>query len=162
MKRDPWQTQAKAALAWFQREERGEGGPMWTLKDSRPDALWYAVMEAHEELLPDDHVFAFFRDSLEAFREEGEDAHAPEPDVYTSHLLRWIASNLTRSQYVDALLEEARTITGRLETVRLFDLLQRAQAQERANVHEVVRTYLRQAMEDADAAEQTAEASACD
>lgn len=148
-----WEEAAKEARRWFKRADREDRRGVWTLKDGRPDTLWYAVMEAHRDLLPDDHVYAFFKESLASFEEEGEGASVPDADYLASDLYRWLASHGTRSALVDEALAEA-FLMRKLEAPCLVDLLQEAQARERHDVHTVVETYLRRAVEEAKLAEE--------
>lgn len=80
------------------------------LADDAPDALKDAIREAHGDMLPDDYKYAMCESAIHAISEESEGADLSdagsefsdaEPSVYNMARLRWVASHLSRANYVD-------------------------------------------------------------
>ena len=94
---------AAEARAWFETTTRPDGVEYWRTKHGRPDWVTDLCRAAHDGMLPDDHKYAFIVEALDYLSDEGNDPdeYAPEADVYTSDLLAWLSSNVTRSGYVD-------------------------------------------------------------
>jgi hypothetical protein len=105
----------KTLADYFETRTRDDGTRFVTLTDDRPDWLQDAVMEAHDDELPNDWRFetcaaiAEWLDGLldldDADDMVSEFADA-QVDVYTSDRLRWVAGHLGRVDYCDEAASE--------------------------------------------------------
>lgn len=96
------QSLAAEASGYMEMRKRDDGGKFWVRKDDAPDWLTELCHAAHGDMLPEDWRYAAIVHALDAFAEsEDPDDVRPEPDVYTSDLLRWLASHLDRAGYCD-------------------------------------------------------------
>jgi hypothetical protein len=125
--------QQYADIFIYKKRENGESFIALRKDD---ETLTTLIRNAHGDMLPDDYKYEYVHNALEAITQcELEDDIidiSMEPDCYNSDLLKWLSSNLTRSNYVD-------------ETVlnfgysSLFQTLMLAQQLEREEVlHSVV------------------------
>lgn len=107
---------AKDAERYFETAKRTDGGSFLRTKDGTPDWVTDLIREAHDGMLPDDWRYDCIHAALEAIAdgdEEGNDFADAYVDVYTSDLHAWLASNNTRSSYVDdAITEMGRSDRG--------------------------------------------------
>lgn len=84
--------------AAFEIRARENGETFTCLKDDAPEWVRDAVMEAHDDALPNDWIYAVCRDMSEALAESDSgdmetvyDAAASMTDPYTHKLLIWAA-----------------------------------------------------------------------
>ena len=130
------ETIAEEAASYFERATRPDGDPFTRLKDDRPEWVYEAVYAAHGgDLLPDDYRYKWSEEAFDAIAEGDTEASDgfEEPDVYTSNLLEWVSSNLSRVGYVDEAVEEFGGEPG-----GLADQLMLGQAAERREVFEAI------------------------
>jgi len=99
---------------WFQTGKRDNGESYVTLKDGRPDWLYEAVYDAHNDMLPDDWVYAECEAACEAIDEGNlktdDDVHEyadGRVDIYTRDRFKWAADKCLSSLYAEA-EEQAR------------------------------------------------------
>lgn len=87
-----------------------EGVRFIALKEGSPDWMRDAVFAAHGDMLPDDWRYEAIQDAAEHISElstmdypedEGEEWAYARVSVYTSNLLAWVGSNLSRVGYCD-------------------------------------------------------------
>lgn len=136
---------AREAREWFELAERpAAGGEYWRCKDGAPEWVRDMVYEAHGDMLPDDYRYGFVVAALDLLRESlvaDEARDMIEADPYTGQLLQWVASNLSRTGYVDEAMDDmgvkgfvpALAVGQWLERCEVFDvvhgaLLKRADA----------------------------------
>lgn len=130
------------------------GGAFVKLIDDAPEWVGDLVREAHGDYMPDDWRYSTIREALEFIGEsmdgvaDLDDAacdFAGGHDVYTATLLAWVASDLQRTAYVDAAIQEgART---------LAEALMRGQYEERREVFGAVLMALEERAEELEDAE---------
>lgn len=104
---------AAYAVTFFERNRRNavrdvnDDPSFWMLKDRHPTWLYDLVHKAHGTMPPDDFKYEMVVDTLEALAEgQDPDESNLEADIYNSDLLRWLASHLERSGYVDEAVVE--------------------------------------------------------
>lgn len=140
---------AGIAYSAFHRVERGEK-TITTLADDAPDWLHDLVHEAHGDMLPDDWRYDVIREALGFIHENGGDLDdlaaefADDVDVYSSALLEWLASNLTRAGYCDTAAEEL----GSPDSSDIMRLIGMGQYLERREVFDSVRQSLEELIGD--------------
>lgn len=125
------QTIAGEALSFFVTKYR-DGTPFWTISDNSPDWLRTLVYAAHGEFIPDDWRYNFIHRALNSIDDDGDEATAPEPDVYTHELTGWLHSRADRYGYCDTAQEEFGP------SLSLLDTLTRGQFAEIQEVFESV------------------------
>ncbi len=120
----------------------------FTQKAHKPDETFYCMGEltasedwikdmvhaAHGDMLPDDYKYEFIVGALDILSSEGDPERAVEsiePDVYTANLTKWLASNNSRLEYLDQVLEDNGGVSA-------FDALAYAQLNEAVEVFDVV------------------------
>lgn len=90
-------------------EGREEGEAFYTFKSRYPTWLYDMSFAVHDDgkWLPDDYKYEYMVDALDSLS-EGMHPDEPElqPDVYTSDLIKWLASHNFRTVYVDDAVEE--------------------------------------------------------
>lgn len=65
--------------------------------------------DAHGRMLPDDFKFEFIHDALQAIADHDETDEARDslaPDTWTKSRLDWLASNLSRTEYVNQAVQD--------------------------------------------------------
>lgn len=133
------QNRAAEARAFFifqkKRGATSDDNEIWMLKDKAPHWITQLVRDAHADYAPDDYRYEYIVDALELLSESedpDEAREALEADIYTSDLTEWLASNISRVGYLSEVLEEFP------DTDDGFDLLSRAQYQERSEIFDSV------------------------
>lgn len=137
------QTAATEALAYFHKNTRADGTDYWYLggasdDDSTPEWLTELVWSAHNDgdYMPDDYRYRFIVEALSDYAENADATDVyPEADVYTHDLLLWLASNLMRTEYVDAIIDEH---AGSVCPNNITGILQYAQYEEKDEVYRSV------------------------
>ena len=131
---------AKEALAYFEKANRTNGVEFWKVKDGAPQWVTDLCFSAHSDgaMLPDDWRYVFIVEALVALEEEIE----LEPDIYTSELCAWLASNVNRVGYVD----DARDEWGDVKSI--VDELQLGQLVEKREVFDQVTAFLEALIEE--------------
>lgn len=108
------------ALAWFEQAKReSTGETFWRTRDGRPEWLHDAIYAAHDdgELLPDDTVYEYVVDVLDALAEADPESHDEISDAAhewadasmdTSYhdLTAWLHSHPSRVYLCDEAAEE--------------------------------------------------------
>lgn len=108
-------TLAGEAFAAFETRTRdprvtgSDSSQFVTLKDDAPVWVQPIVQTAHGDMLPDDWRYATICEAFGEIHDAGEGVDlddlehefADRVDVYTSELLAWLSSNLTRMGYCD-------------------------------------------------------------
>jgi len=118
---------AAEARKHFTQDTRSNGDKFWAndVKDTDPVSGWIygMVRDAHGDMMPDDYRYAFVVDALDVIAdsdaETGDDARdsiVMESDIYTSDLLKWLASRNDRLDYCDQYADETDT-NGTLERI---------------------------------------------
>jgi len=107
---------AKEAESWFEKKTRDNGEEFFCLKDGHPEWIKDMAYKAHEEdsLAPKDYRHKFVWESLVNISECDEDNLEEmldcycdiDADIYSSDLLKWLSSHLTRPGWVDQAKEE--------------------------------------------------------
>ena len=132
------QTLATEVAQQFETATRPDGTRYVCRKNEHRAEDWIQDMirAAHGDMLPDDYVYQYASDALDAIAEGDEDGEYSilEPDVYTRDLLNWVGSDLNRVAYVDEAISEGA------ET--LFDALTRGQLDEKQMVFDTVKQAL--------------------
>jgi len=100
---------------FFERRTRADG-ITFTLRESRPDWLYDAVMAAHDDELPNDWRYATcaaiasWIDDQEADSVDLDDSPNEIADsltaVYNGELVAWLADDLARADYADQIAGE--------------------------------------------------------
>lgn len=93
----------------FELKTRKNGERFYCVKDDcKDDQLTELIRTAHGDMMPDDYKYQYIHDALEAISEQSNDDndYSPEPDIYTRDLLKWVSSNLTRTDYCNQAIEE--------------------------------------------------------
>ena len=132
---------AKEALAYFEKANRTNGVEFWKVKDGAPQWVTDLCFASHSDgaMLPDDWRYVFIVEALVALEEEIE----LEPDIYTSELCAWLASNVNRVGYVD----DARDEWGG-DVKSIVDELQLGQLTEKREVLDQVTAFLEALIEE--------------
>lgn len=123
---------AKQALEQFKTNEIGR----IVLTDDRQEWIHNMVYESHNGMLPDDYKYKFTVDALTLIAESDLDTdleelgYQIEADIYSHDLLQWVASNLTRSEYVDQAVEECHVDTENFQLFRALGVGQQLERQE--------------------------------
>ncbi len=101
---------AREFSLWFDWGERDDGSKFVSLKDGHPKELETLVRKAHGDMMPDDQRYEFIEDAIDALADNEDEEYAryeaEEADIYTSDLLKWVSSLLSRGDYVDEAIEE--------------------------------------------------------
>ena len=148
---------AREAHAYFRQGTRADGATSYWYADGEPAWVHALIYAAHDDgaWLPDDHRYRFVVEAVCAVMEAGPDAAEADlddlqlwPDVYAGELTGWLASNVNRLGYLDEVLEELadrwRCGGRQREAPTGFELLEAAQAREKAEVLARVLAELRQ------------------
>lgn len=109
------QEKAKLILEQFETATRSNGNEFLRLKDGSPQWMKDVIHDAHEGMLPNDHKYQFVSEALSLIADatDLEDIQI-EADIYTSDLLAWLSSNLTRTEYMDQTMGEHKTFVSQL------------------------------------------------
>jgi len=93
---------AEEALRYFKKGTRTDGREYW-YTDQEPGWVRDLRYDAHGDMFPDDWKHEFIVEALNHITEldDPEDGPELEADPYTSDLLQWLSSNITRTSYVD-------------------------------------------------------------
>jgi hypothetical protein len=138
------QTLAAEVRKFFVSKERGENDRIITLSDDRPEWVQELAMEAHGNMMPDDHRYAFIVEALDALVEADDPDEAEvEADIYTHELTAWLASRADRYGYCDQFMED--TGSKFMGTVQLLSW---GQYTEKAEVLALVRSSLESQIEE--------------
>jgi hypothetical protein len=98
--------------------KRDDGSEFYKLDDDSPDWMTDAVRSAHDGMMPDDWKYQHIGlvagkiadlvgvDSADDVRESAHEVCDGLVDVYNAELLKWVASSLTRAEYVDDAIGE--------------------------------------------------------
>lgn len=123
----------------FITKTRDNGDRFLHLHDSVDDnhPLHKLVYNAHDGMMPDDYKYQFVLDSLNDISESDDtyDIYL-EADCYTSNVLKWLSSNLTRLGYCDEALERSYNLKS------ISELITAGQQIEMEEVLDSVRTSL--------------------
>jgi hypothetical protein len=109
---------ATEALSYFNWQTRADGSGFWSIggviEDKKHQWVLDMCRNAHNGMLPDDHKYEFIRDALMDISglddDDGEDEARDievEADIYAADLLKWLSSNLGRSEYCDEAQRDA-------------------------------------------------------
>ena len=161
------QTLAEEAGRWFETFKRDASGDaeFWRTKDGHPAWVKDMCMDAHESgsMLPDDWRYEFIYGALNALDSNDDpDDITLDSDPYTFDLLRWLASDLSRTSYCDAAIDdglwESTTRGGdNGGTIRLIAI---GQIMEKEEVLRAVRAFLESRAEELESEREEAEAAA--
>jgi len=141
---------AEKYVGCFELKTRDNGDRFYCIADEKESKeLTRLIQDAHGDMFPDDYKYQYILDTLIAVSECETEEQAEErqyeieADVYTSDLLKWVSSNLTRSCYVDEALEEYGSAMS-----TLFMALNYGQTRERCDVYSSVLTSLQSLCEE--------------
>lgn len=98
---------AQSAYGYFEKENTRDNREIWVKTDGAP--LWVddLIQAAHGEFMPDDNRYEFIIEALSGILNYDDPENISlEPDVYTHDLLKWLASNINRIDYVNEALQE--------------------------------------------------------
>lgn len=94
----------------FELKTRDNGDKFYCHKDNAPKWCIDITHAAHGDMMPDDYKYQFAHGAANALYEAEGDLDAAissiEPDCYNSDLLKWVASNLSRAEYVNDAFKE--------------------------------------------------------
>lgn len=140
---DTIQAAANEATQWFETATRDNGERFTRTKDGAPTWIGEMVYAAHDGLLPDDWRYKCISDAVDWVAETGETDDPGEfaddaVDVYTSDRLAWLASSLSRPEYVDEALSEF----GQPDDPDIIAAIGLGQYREASEVFEAVRQAL--------------------
>lgn len=141
------QSLAQTYLEYFDRDTSESGQEFYKTKDNAPPELSHLVREAHGDMLPDNYKYEYIVTALE-FISSCDDPEEPEieADPYYSDLLRWLSSNLTRSEYVDEYVQEFGLPDS--EDFQIMSLIGYGQWKEKQEVYWDVLRILQKIVED--------------
>lgn len=144
------QTLAADVRKFFTTIKRGEESIV-TLTDDAPEWVRQLAMDAHGDMMPDDHRYAFIVEALDALVDADDpDEVTLASDIYTHDLLKWLASNLQRPGYCDEAFEEYGDDFR--DTVSLIGM---GQLREKEEVLDSVRSSLEAQLDDSAEDEET-------
>lgn len=135
---DTTRLKAKATemSGWLEYRTRPDDEKFITCKAGAPDWVKDIVFDAHDNMLVNDYSYEYVNDALEVIMETDSQEDAQEcmenrTEIYNSEMIKWLASNLGRAEYVD----EAVSNYGYKD---LYSALQLGMAFERAKVLDIV------------------------
>jgi hypothetical protein len=109
------------------------------LADDAPERLKELVKAAHEDFMPDDYKYQFICEALDHIANSNENDDMAEinieSDIYTNELYSWLASHLSRAEYVNAILSD-QGHCGHLDNIAT--VLGDAQQREKQDVFNIV------------------------
>lgn len=127
---------------------RQDGTQFYCVADNAPSYVQELAHHAHDGMMPDDYRYKFLSDIVCTLADYDEQTLTDllcgdydvydivgEPDIMNHVLLQWQASNLTRMEYADQVLEE-------MEPKTLSDLLMAAQLEEMKKVLSLILNWL--------------------
>lgn len=116
---------AQEAHGWFEIARRAtgdtatgpreDGDPYTRVRDGAPEWVTELAHDAHGDMFPDDWKYDCIRSALASISDGFDEDDGPhefadsEVDVYTSARLAWLASNLSRSGYIEEAVSEGLT-----------------------------------------------------
>ncbi|GAA6622835.1 hypothetical protein [Scytonema sp. NUACC26] len=111
-----------------------------TKQDTRPEELQDLIREAHGDMFPDDWKYDFIFDALNTIVDSETDdledlGYEIEGDIYNRDLLNWLASNLTRSDYVNEFVESYGVKSSNFD---LMGIVRHGQVEEKREVYNSV------------------------
>jgi hypothetical protein len=128
---------ADEAYRYFEKATRtSNGAEFWRVKDGAPEWVQDLCFAAHDagDMFPDDWRYQFIVEALAALSEEREDDI--EPEIWTSDLCAWLASNLNRVSYVDdAVSEYGGEFRGVVEALQIGQLAEKREVLEQVKAH---------------------------
>lgn len=91
----------------FERRTRDNGETFTTLTDDAPEWLRDAILEAHDDELPNDWRYETCESIVGALEDGAEPEEIADSlvDVYTGPLFQWLADYIGRGAYCDEALE---------------------------------------------------------
>jgi hypothetical protein len=93
---------AELARKYFHKATRTNGDTFYCRTDDAPDWTEELVKECHGNFWPDDYRFDFIVEALDALADSDDpDDVYLEEDTYTSDLLGWLASSVSRVSICD-------------------------------------------------------------
>jgi hypothetical protein len=97
-----------ARKSFVQGKRQNSDTTYWHTVDSAPEWVKDMCQDAHDGMLPDDYRYEFIVESLDAIIDaEGDTDNVElEADCYTADLTAWLASRVSRTEYVDQAAEE--------------------------------------------------------
>lgn len=143
---------ASDVLKQMTQSTRDNGEKFFHLKEDSPDWMQDLCRDAHGRMGPDDFIYQFIFESLDALSndDDTDDArNSLEADCYTSDLTSWLSSSNGRMGYVDDAVNDGLVNTSNFS---LSDALMAGQLQEKNNVFESVLSSLESHLEELEAA----------
>lgn len=114
---------AREAGAWFETATRDDDTTYVRTKDGAPEWIGDMCRDAHGDMFPDDWRYACIAAAVDHIAGDPEDPEEVHDfadsyvDTYTADRLRWLASHLTRVEYVDNACEELGAHGGIVEMI---------------------------------------------
>jgi hypothetical protein len=100
---------AREGSTFLTTSTRPDGSTFYRLADNAPSWVFKMVHSAHGVLMPDDYRYRWSAYALDAFADYDDPETAIselEAEPYNSQLLAWVASNLSRMDFVDEAISE--------------------------------------------------------
>jgi len=131
---------AKEVGSFFEVKERKSTEENYiSCRDGTPSWIREMIYEAHSGMLPDDYKYRFVSDAVDIIADVGLGEPYIEADVYTSDLLKWVGSSLTRTGYCDDAIQEY----GMDSKTAFTTTLAMGQELEKREVYDMVLNYLK-------------------
>ena len=119
---------AKQALKAITIKTRDNGEQFYCFSDDAPEWCQDMSHDAHGHLMPDDIRYEFIRDALSALTYHDsidDERDSLEASCYTRELTAWLASSISRVDYVDQAIEDfgkGESLTDDLMTRQLLEM----------------------------------------
>ncbi len=133
----------------FVGRTRANGERFRTLRSEVPDEhpVRALLLAAHDngDVPPHDWIYSAVEGWLECFAEDGPESAGPEPDFYTSELLRWLASSSVFLADADEALDDYSAPGD--QAGGIVEAIRRGQALRLVRIGAEVRAALERAVE---------------
>lgn len=142
---------ARECAEMLETQKRDNGKSYVAFKRDAPEWMRDMARDAHGDLLPDDFIYEYIAEALEAISmaDDAEDIERAcdelEPDVYTSGILKWLSAR--GFMCVDEALSDCGMQVDGVNTT-LFDAVMLAQVEEKRRVFNAVVHFLKQRAEE--------------
>lgn len=130
---------AQEYLEYFQVLDKQEVSfTTYATKDNAPQELKDLVLKAHGKMMPDNYIYTYIVESLQAIAENDTENlekldSLMEADVYNNDRLNWLSSHLDRPCYVDEYVEEF-CLEIKADNFNIMELIGFGQAREKQEV----------------------------
>jgi len=103
---------AREMAAQFETKKREDGSELVVLKDGAPEWMTDVIHEVHGDKLPDDTIYQFISEAVDALADAPDDADLQdaiieiEADIYTHDLTAWLHARVDHVYYLTEVMEE--------------------------------------------------------